>query len=241
VRDSTLPLDYPRLSVLQNDAGCELTVTGLVADGYANDAMLLNPKFAPPIRLSGSWANEASQLPLDGSSLVYGSAKVDTTDFAGDFALSIIVSDDPTVDQRAHSSAEGGARVSTVSSPNYALSMGDPTEKASLHISVDAARVVTSATGSAVLTDGTNPGDHYVISSADLPEGSQLGVGALSDVYDSGTEHAIDGPNARIPAAELELLGQDLSSPVIRTVIVSRTEHGVRSFQVLRVTFEGPV
>lgn len=238
VGDSTIPLAHPRLSVIPNDADCVLTLTDLIATGAPDDAMLMNPTFAPPIVLTDSWANEHSLLMMNGVAL-RGNARLDTTSFTSDFAMSIIVSDDPMLDVAA--AADGSVRASKVATPDYSLSMGDATEPSALRLTVDAARIVASVTGSATLTDGAKLGDHYVIDFGTLLGAADTWTfGMLHEAYGRATEYAIDGVDPKIAAERFGLLGEDISSGVTRTVIVSRTEHGVPSYQALTVTFRGP-
>jgi hypothetical protein len=223
--ESSLPLDHPSLRVLPNDADCVLTLTDLITSAGPSEAMLVNPRFDPPIALSDSWAKEHSRLMLEDSTF-YANARIETTAVASDFGIALIVSDD----------AQGSLRVSKVTTPDYALNM-----EGAMHISLDAAKVVTSVAGCATLIEGAHRGDHYAIDLGTLsPSTESWSLEELRDAYESAQEHTIEGANPRIPAEQFGLVGKDMASGVRRTVIVSRMEDGVRSFQALLVTFKRP-
>jgi len=236
---STDGLVHPVLTMIPRDDGCVLTLTELVATSELDPATLIHPKLDPPIALSREWAKEHSQLSVDGA-IVHANARLELGDRPDEFAIVLVVSDDPTADATA-SPSHGGVETGRVASADYRLSLGGPGDTDGVALVLDAASRVHSVSGRATLTEGAHPGDHYVIDRGALPPGGPpWSFEMLRAAYDGEAEHVIEGPHSTISAEQFGLVGEDLTSDVQRTVIVSRTEHGVRSFQALSVRFARP-
>lgn len=216
--DPAAVLDYATLSVVLNDVDCVLTVTGLRTTSLG--LLAADPSIALGTSYKGTPSNFDDEF--------WGNAKVDSVDFDADFTITVLYSDDPNSaidDQSAdfgvvQSSAEGDS----VSAPNYSLDLSG------LVIVTDADDIVVSSTGSAALSAGAVTGQTYVV-----VEASGLDTYAeLDAAYIAATEVAIAGT---IPAAAFTLVGEDLTVPKKRTLIIANTESGVASYQSFEITF----
>lgn len=228
------PLTNPALTVVKNDTSCTLKVTEVVADQTyaAASAMTLTTSYA---------ASATAFAPSSGGSTAFmGNAKLSAVDFSSDFTLSLLYSDDlsssnaPDVTGN-YATVQASSSTTTVTAPNYTISLTSGTP---FTFQLDASKVVQSVGGNATLTDGTITGSAYVIDMGTLlPSLTYAGV-ALA--YAAGTERTITGANPVIPAANFGLVGQNLSSTVVRTVIVSRTVSGVKAYELFKISFKAP-
>jgi len=214
-------LDNAVLSVVLNNNACVLTLTGLRTTG----GLLLA---APAIALTTSYKVAASAFEDE----FFGNAKMDSVSFAGDFILTVLYSDDPSLatddNTASFAVAESSAAGDSVTVPDYTI---DPDN---LVIVTDNAQVVTGATGSVTLTAGLQVGQTYVVVDA-------AGLNTydeLDDAYKLGIPAAI---GASIPAADFTLVGEDLDTLTQRTVIIANTESGVASYQAFEITFNKSV
>jgi hypothetical protein len=212
-------LDNPELSVVLNDTGCVLTMTELrtTAGAIAAD---------PPIVLGTSYAGSASSFedPIE----FYANAKISSVLFATDFGITVLYSDDESLATDSNTAAfvvvESSATAESVPAPDYSISM------AGISLTTDAGDIVQSAVGSASLTEGLIEGEAYV-----LVNGSGL------DTYAELDEAFLAGTPATVPltiaAADFDLVGDDLTTPQVQTVIIANIMSGVRSYQAFAVTF----
>jgi hypothetical protein len=212
-------LDNPELSVVLNDSGCVLTMTELhtTAGIIAAD---------PPIDLDNSYATAASSFadPVE----FYANAKLSSVLFASDFSITVLYSDDASLATDSNTASfavvESTATAENVPAPDYSLSVEG------ISLTTDAADVVQSATGNASLTEGDVVGQRYV-----LVQGSGLDTYAeIDEAYIAGTDAAI---TASIAASAFELVGDDLTTPQVQTLILANIADGVRSYQVFAITF----
>jgi hypothetical protein len=79
------------LSVVRNDAACELTITELVSSSSLEPRSLV-----PPITMTGSYAAAGSAVG-SGESTFYANARLGSTGFADPFVVSLLTSDDPSL------------------------------------------------------------------------------------------------------------------------------------------------
>lgn len=226
-------LDHDELTVIKGDTNCQLAVTELVT----SETFVATP----PMALGTSYVGTASAFrPAAGIDVAfYANAKLDSASFDSDFQLSIVHSDDPNLSGGQEISAtlatvEASVIATVVGAPDYALSFtgGSP-----LTLQTDVNKVVTSASGQGVMLDGARTGSGYVV---DSTLGANPSYAAVALAYNLGSVTAIGGANPAIPVAKFGLVGQNLSTPAVRTVIVSRTVLGVLAYQVFRVTFKAP-
>jgi hypothetical protein len=228
-------MDHPALSVVKNDTACELTLTSLVA----GDSQSPVEYFATPeIAMDGSFKSSASRFAITTGSgdpvIFYANAKLSAVSFAADFDMTIKYSDDPSA---ASGSNTAGFAVSTASAiaesvpaPDYTVTM------TTMSLETDAAKIVQdSVTGYAQLNAGSAAGQTWIVTDT-------LATSSYADVdgaYLAGTPAAMPALN-RIPAAAFDLVGVDLSTPATRFLVIANTSDGVRSYEVVTITFNGP-
>ena len=227
-------LTNPALTVVKDDTSCTLQVTEVVADQTyaAAAAMTLTTSYA---------ANATAFAPSSGGSTAFmANAMLSAVDFASNFTLTLLYSDDlsqttaPDVTGN-YATVQASSAVLTVTAPNYTISLTSGTP---FTFQLDANKIVQSVAGNASLTDGTITGSGYVIDNGTLPASPTYVSVAL--VYAAGTERLITGSNPVIPSSYFSLTGQNLTSTVVRTVIVSRTVSGVKAYQLFKISFKAP-
>ena len=227
-------LTNPALTVVKDDTSCTLQVTEVVADQtYAA---------AAPMALSTSYLASATAFAPSGGGVTAftANAKLSAVDYASDFTLTLLYSDDlstttaPDVTGN-YATVQASTSVLTVAATNYTFSLTSGTP---FTFQLDASKIVQSVAGNATLTDGSITGTAYVIDMGTLlPSLTYAGV-ALA--YAAGTERTISGANPVVPASYFGLVGQNLTSTVVRTVIVSRTVSGVKAYQLFKISFKAP-
>jgi len=219
-------LDNPALSVVRNNTGCVLTLTGLVADALYTGT--------PSIAMTDAYQTSASAFASGGGAVAfYANAKLDSLGFATDFVVTVLFSDNSSRatggNTATATTSQSSATSQQVQAPNYTI------DASSIAVATDNANIVQTATGLAQLTDGTATGEAYVVDLGTLPLSPTYAE--VDAAYLAGTAVAITGADPSIDAASFDLVGLDLSTPQVRTVIVSHTESGVRSYELLVVTF----
>jgi hypothetical protein len=214
------PLDYPALTVLLNDTSCVLTLTslhttlgGIIA---AAPAIVLTTSFTPVASAFGA--------PVE----FYANARLSSVSFASDFVLDVLFSDDPNLATAVNTAqfivVVATATAAAVPAPDYSLTA------AGLLVRTDVNDVVQTVTGTADLTPGSVSGQTYVVADA----ANLFSYSAIEAAYLAGTIKALV---LAIPAVELTLVGQDLTVPEVRTLIVANTQNGFTSFQAFEITF----
>lgn len=219
----TDPMDHAALSVITNDVGCVLTMTELY-DGATYVA-------TPSIALGTSYAGSASEMAVAAQPLAfYANARLSSVAFSSDFALTILFSDD--LGDASDSTSATYSSVSSASNqevqvpaPDYTVAFG------SFVLQTDVNQAVTTASGTMALTENAQTGEFYVV---DNNQSLGATFDAIDTAYDAGTPAAV---GATIPAASFTLVGETL--PVVRNIIVLHATSGVKSYQVIRVTFNG--
>ena len=121
------------------------------------------------------------------------------------------------------SSADSGAN--QVSAPDYWLDFSGYVIKADIN------HVVQSTTGAVSVMAGSHPGESYVV---DTRQDLGWSFAAIDAAYSAGAAATLGAT-----ISDLGLAGTTL--PVLRNVIILHTENGVKSYQVLRVTFNAPL
>lgn len=216
-------LDNPELSVILNDDSCVLTLTELVTATETLEAV-------PAIALGTSYKGSPSAFndPVD----FYGNAKLGSVSFAADFVLTVLYSDDPSLatdDSTADFEVvESSAAEGSVLAPDYTIDLSG------LDVIVDSDQVVVSATGSVALTAGAVTGQRYVVADA-------TGLDTFAELdaaYIAGTDAAL---TSTLPAADFTLVGEDLSTPQKRTLIIANTANNVTAYQAFEITFHPAV
>jgi hypothetical protein len=227
--------DNSILSVVKDDTGCVLTLTEIHSDTGVFAAQ-------PVIPMTGSYQAASSQFVLesDAASPVsfYANALITPTGFDTDFAVDILYSTDPSSGgdagvQAGYTVTSGSVSADAVPTPN------DSVDVTGLSLETNAVNVVQSVSGSAAVTTGSIPGQTYVIELGALPSSP-----AYADVDTAFQEATGDAGastlGATFSASEFGLVGIDLSSPVVRTIIIANTQSGVPSYEFFTIVFTHP-
>ncbi len=228
-------LANPTLSVRKNDSDCTLTVTNVVVD---QDVYV----GTPAITLATSYAGSASAFkdvpgdPVD----FFANARISASSFATDFTIDVLVTDDTNDGASASKQGEFATQSSTVAAsnlaaPNYTMGLS------SFTMLTDVDDVVTSVGGYAQLVAGTTTGQTYAIHGDLLTSSATLAeiASAYSGAAVSG--NIVDLTLLRIPAADFDVVGADLTAaPAVRTVILRNEDQGVISYQLVGVSFSKP-
>jgi len=224
-------MDNPTLTVVKNDAACQLAITSVVADQtYAA---------APAITLGTSYPGTASTFGSGGSTFL-GNAKLETSGFSADFTLTFIFEDRtvaPTVTESTVSasftSVTGYTVATSVTPSNYTLDVSN------LKFAADPIKLIYGVTGTAVLKDATTLGTSYVVDNNTL--GASPSFSEVQTAYNNAvlfTQKSITTLPQSIPAAEFGVVSVSLfSQTFVRNVIVKRTVGATSAYQVFRVTF----
>jgi hypothetical protein len=220
----------PVLSVITNNTACVLTLTDLKADQtYVA---------TPEIDLTNAYQGSPSEFAPSGAVRFYGNAKLSSATFAAAFTMTFLYSDDPRAAtgsvQASHSSVAATSASTSVTAPDYTMDL----VAGALAVQTDVDYIVTGVSGTADLTDGSITGEGYVVDLATLPATPTFAE--LDAAYTAGTPVAIGGANPSIAASAFGLTAVDLTSPVVRTLIIRRVTSGVRAYQTFKITFSHP-
>lgn len=227
------PLDHDPLTVIMNDSNCQLAITEIVASGHfvPNQALALTTTYAP---------SAASFAPSGGGPVAFlANGKLDVGGFGSNFQISILYSDDLASSNvgdvgSSWATVEGSTQTILVPAPDYTINM----VSGGFSFKSDALKVVQATSGNVVLTAGTTTGSAYVVDNGTLSNVPTYA--SVAAAYQLGSEHALGGGNPQVPAAHFNLNGVNLTSPVVRTLIVSRTVNGVKAYQLFKITFKSP-
>jgi len=218
--------DFDELSVVLNDTTCVLTLTELHTMGGGRIVA------APAITLTTSYQATPSSflVPVE----FYANARLSAVDFASDFVLNILYSDDPRLAAAdvvaSFAVAESSVTAAAVPAPNYTLDV------TGLSVLTDVNDIIQSVTGSIGLTAGSVTGQRYVVLNGS-------GLILYEDVDAAYLAAASSALMGSIPAADFaaSLLTVDLTgAPTVRTLIIANTVEGVASYQVFAITFHEP-
>lgn len=222
------------LSVLKNNSACVLTLKTVRIGVDEENAVLYDT--GSNIALGADYKMAGSAFEESGTSAVkfYANARMEPdAGFANNFVLRFLFSNDPSAASASKNASfiirTSSATTSAVSAPDYTAST------AGLTLQTDADDIVESATGTVGLTDVSVTGDHYVVSTTDLS--SSPSYADIDAAYLAGTESSLSGSNPTIPAADFALVSEDLSSPVLRSLIIAKTDNGNRAYEVITITF----
>lgn len=226
----------PPLTVVKNDTSCTLSASS-VRIGAVTSNSLYSP--ASSIQLGTLFASNGSAFAAAMGDPVafYGNLRV-TPDlsFNTDFVIDMVYSEDPSLVSASklanYAVQSASASAGAVSPPDYSLDL------TGLSLQVDANKIVQSASGSATLNDVSVSGQSYVASTNDL--GATPSYAAVDAEFQAGMASAITGNNPMLAASLFSLGGANLSSGLLRTLIVASDVAGTRSYEVFRITFNAP-
>lgn len=218
-------MDYPALSVVRSNAGCELSITALVADATYTAS--------PALALSSNYGSASAFAKPSGGPSFYGNAKLGSSSFDGNFVLSLLFSGDATGQTGStsgtYATSTATSSSSAVAPPDYAFSL------TGVAYEYDVNKVVTQVSGGVALTDGTYPGDSYVVDAGTL--GASPTFADYDAAYTAGTKTSISSVNPTVATSNLLSVGTSVASPVVRTIVLRRVVQGVVAYQAIRVTF----
>jgi len=218
-------LDHTALSVVLNDSACVLTMTSLHTD--TGDILAM-----PAIMLTASY--QATPSAFGSPAAFYANAKLNAVNFAANFQVNIIFSNDSslaTMDNIASLATvvATATAAGSVPAPNYTLDVSG------LSVITDASNIVQTVSGAAILTTGSVPGQQYLVVSAVGPLGPYpYTYAAIDTAFKAGTPTSI---SSTILAAQFVLVGGDLTTPQVRTVIVANAASGFVSYEAFKITF----
>jgi hypothetical protein len=189
------------------------------------------------IGLDTDYAVTSSAFAIDLEELAfYGNAKISSLAFAGDFSVTVLISDEPVVSGGGTTAATFSTEVSTISTgavpaSDYTIGFG------SFVMEKDVNNEVVAVSGYAQLVAGDEIGQNYAIY-----EGALSGASTLTEVeaaFNGATESGLlsELTSLRLPVEEFDLVGTDLDSTTQRTIIVRNIEDGVASYQLIVTTF----
>lgn len=217
---NALALDYPALMTVEGDEDCVLALTAI----RTSDGRLL------PVQRKADLGDEylADFLAFGEPPAFYVNAKVGFSNPNAAATLTLVWSDAPLLmstpsdEPTSYSAlAQGGA----VPAPDYHLDI------AGLSLQIDAHDVVASLDGRALLYEGSVSASGYAIAA-----GRVTSYEALDVAYQRGqTAFAV-----QIAGDAFSLLGADLTTPQMRTLILANEVSGVRSYQAFALTFAHP-
>lgn len=229
-------LDNEVLSVIKNDAGCVLSVTGIRVGSEMGNTLYAA---ASSLALSDTYSNAGiafRENPMDPVAFYSNARLTPDATFGSNFTVQVLYSDDSSqVSASKNATYEvktASASSSNVTPPDYTIDMSG------LALQVDADKIVQGASGSVVLNDGMVGGQNYVVTTTDL--GASPSYAAVDAAFTGGTVTAISGLAPSIPNSAFSLTGLDLTSAKKRYLIVSHEVSGTRSYEVFTVTFNGP-
>jgi hypothetical protein len=119
---------------------------------------------------------------------------------------------------------EFAATANSVPAPDYALTVGG------LALLVDANNIVQSATGTAELTPGLVTAQRYVVADA-------VGLHLYSEIDEAFVASADKAFTTSIPAVDFALVGADLTTSKVRTLILANLAADVPAYQSFEIIF----
>jgi hypothetical protein len=149
---------------------------------------------------------------------------------------SITVNVNYSGDASADGSGENTAEYTVVSSTATAKQVAAPnyTGVDRIAVQIDARDRVSTVGGGLDLTDGSVPGEDYVIDLGTLPVSPTFAE--VDSVFSAGTKVLV-APNAVIAGSSFLQVGDDLTTPLARAAILHHEVSGVSSYQIFTITF----
>lgn len=218
------------LSVVKDDVDCVLTLSSLTSGVEATPLEWVDNEADPAIDMDDVFQVSASSFD---SGAFYANARLNAVSFASDFTVAVLFSDDPDGAQTGSDTAgfivsSATATSSQVAAPNYTIAM------TGIVVQTDANDVVEGATGTAQLTTGGSNGERFVVRTTS----PGTTYADIDDAFLGGSSALLSSlTTLQLTAAGFDIVGADLTSGAIRYVLIVHTVDGVRSYQVITVTF----
>lgn len=202
--------DYRPLVVDQDDDDCILSIVAVTTvDGHVLSA-------ETPIVLDGSYLDEPVGFGMP--PVFFGNAKIDlSSGRAPDLFFVFSDQKELAFDEPVSVAFQN----ESVPAPDYVVDLSN------LTIQTDAANLVEASFGFITLRPNQTPGEGYA-----LVRGRLDSYDELDRAYQQSRPI-----QTHLAAAELELLGTDLDTPQVRTLIVANVVDGIRSYQAFALTF----
>jgi hypothetical protein len=231
VTGNSITLDNPPLMVVQGDVNCQLIATEVRADQLY--------EAATPLQIDSWFPSPASSFtPLvpDGAPQVafYASGANMDPGYGDDFTLMLFYSPGPNQTSAGtgatYATSSAGLEANQVPAPDYSVDLSE------IAIQTDANQTVTSASGPVSFSINGTTGTGYVIDDGTLPTNPTFGD--LDALYTGQSPTPVPWNNSfSIDASALSLQWNQL--PLVRNVVIAGDWiTGVRSYQVISVTFE---
>jgi hypothetical protein len=233
-------LAYDALTVTKNDGDCKLSVTDIVGSGpEGSPAPVYTAKLegqASPIEMAPTFATAKPFLDGDDVFTFYGNATVSTETFAGNFTITLLVSD--TAD--ASSTLQSGSTYAEVSADEVTASDVLPPDSSvtlsSVSISIDADDKVLSRSGNVIIgSTGDRQATHYAVVSSLAADPTFAQVDAA---YEGATSAAfVDAAPWSLSVENILPVTTDLTGGFSQWLILRRDEGGVPAYKVVKITF----
>lgn len=226
--ESNASLTHAPLRVRRGDTSCVLKLTHMHAASQTFEA-------SPALTLGATYGaasafNDDAISPVD----FYGVAKLGDASFQNDFSIDILLNA-PTNEGSTETKYPDGfeetfsVSVGNVPAPSYNVSTSAHT------LLTDPSNIVTTSIGYIELTPSGTSAQTYAVVNELIPPGRS--PAALADDMANAAHSGSVASPYRIPASELELIGEDITNGVGRSIILRNTDQGVSSYQVLRFYF----
>ncbi len=226
------------LTVVTNDTTCVLTLTDVKAGPVATP---VDYKPATPLVLTAAYATAGIAFMTAGTGPVifYANFRIQPDLlYATDMVIQMVYSDN--VSETDLSSTTSYVVVVSTATASSVPAANATMVLTGLNIKVNAHNIVNSASGNIVVTQGSVVAEFYVIDMDTV--GSPPTFATLDAAYNLTTNTRVPmvGATQNIAAADLNLLGLDLTTGKKRNVIVANIVNGVNSYQVFQITFNHP-
>lgn len=226
------------LTVIQGDVGCTLAVTAVTAGATATPKSF---QPAAPFTLAPAFATRGVPFLLggEGSTQFFANFRIQPDlKFDSDFVVQMVYSDDVKQTDLSNNSTfivdVSTATAGVVPAPTSALALS------TLGLKVDAHNIVKSTSGAMTLTQGSIVAESYVIDFDTLGAAPSYATVEAAFNAPGKVRVPLTATTTSIPAADLNTIGLDLSSPKKRSVIVANIENGVNSYQLFQITLNKP-
>jgi hypothetical protein len=230
--------DEKALTVEGGDVACKLLITE-VKNWQSPDTV--SYRCAVPFTLATGYATNGVAFRLDGAgeTVFYANFRAEPNlAYLANFLVRMAYSDDLSETAANYDTkydvSTGSFANALVLAPDAAISL------AALDVRVTAANVVKSATGNVLLTQGNVLGQSYAIDLGNL--GAPATYGSVDNFFTNTavSKVVLVGTSHPIPATEFGLVGTDLTTPKVRSIVVANAVDGVTSYQVISISFRRP-
>jgi hypothetical protein len=227
-----------QLSVVAADTTCVLSVTEVKAGAVLTPVVY---KPATDTALTANFATSGVAFTTTGltGTQFYANFRIQPDlAFNTDFIVQMVYSDNVSETDLATNSnfsvVVATATAALVPASNATMTLTD------LVIKVDAKNVVKTATGKISVAQGTIVAESYVVDLDGL--GASPTYATIDTMYNSPgkTRVPMTGTSTTIVAADLNLVGLDLTSAKKRNVIVANIVNGVNSYQLFQIVVNHP-